>query len=104
MTHTPGPWIVVNEIQMDDDAISTIPIFGPDGPGYGRVGTAYAEIGRDEELWPNALLQATAPELLAILRTLTDHASETYPHFESERGQREIADARKAIAKAEETR
>jgi hypothetical protein len=61
---TKGPWIAGKEIQLDDDGIQTVPIFGPEGPGWGRVGTAYAEIGRDDELWPNARLQAAAPELL----------------------------------------
>jgi len=66
--HSAGPWRVVKEIQLDDDGISTVPIFGPEGPGYGRVGTAYAEIGRDDELWPNARLIALAPELLEALK------------------------------------
>ena len=66
--HTKGPWVVVKEPQLDDGGISTVPIFGPEGPGYGRVGTAYAEIGREGELWPNALLQAAAPELLAACK------------------------------------
>jgi hypothetical protein len=45
-------------------------------------------------------LFALAAELLEILEIITDHACEMYPHFESERGQREIAQARAAIAKA----
>ena len=40
---------------------------------------------------------ATAPRLLEALETLTNHASETYPHFESERGQTDIAAALAAI-------
>ena len=46
-------------------------------------------------------LKAVNVELLAILTTVINHASEMYPHFESERGQREIAEARKAIERAE---
>lgn len=33
----------------------------------------------------------------SALRTMIDHASETYPHFESERGQRDIAAAKAAL-------
>ena len=90
MTHTPGPWKAHTIISKG---------------GYNR-----SEIrGPDDEIlaetWsePNAGLIAQTPELLDILRTLTDHASETYPHFESERGQREITRARNVIAKAELT-
>lgn len=39
--------------------------------------------------------------MLEALRVLADHADETYPHFESERGQREIDAARAIIARAE---
>ena len=35
---------------------------------------------------------------------LVDHASETYPHFESERGQREIKAARKLIERLNPSR
>ena len=41
------------------------------------------------------------PELVEALAVLTDHASERYPHFESERGQREITAARALLAKCE---
>lgn len=41
------------------------------------------------------------PELVEALAVLTDHARETYPHFESERGQREIAAARAILSKCE---
>jgi len=33
-------------------------------------------------------------DALESLRTLVEHAGEKYPHFESERGQKEIAEAR----------
>jgi hypothetical protein len=39
-----------------------------------------------------------AEALAAALRVLEDHARETYPHFESERGQRDISAARAALA------
>ena len=45
-------------------------------------------------------LKAINAELLAALQIMTDHAAETYPHFKSERGQRDIDAARAAIAKA----
>ncbi len=83
-SHTAGPWIVVKEIQLDDDGISTVPIFGPEGSGYGRVGTAYAEIGRGDELWPNAILQAAAPELLDVARAEYGHAKDLYVEMNDE--------------------
>jgi hypothetical protein len=46
---------------------------------------------------PDPLL-AENERLRALLSTFADHASETYPHFESERGQREITEARAALA------
>lgn len=48
----------------------------------------------------NARLYTAARELLVALQVLVDHASETYPHFESLRGQADIRTARAAIAKA----
>jgi hypothetical protein len=48
-------------------------------------------------------VQSPARELLEALKTLTDHAQEKYPHFESERGQRDIAQALAAIHNAERT-
>lgn len=48
----------------------------------------------------HARLIAAAPELLAALQVLMDHACEMYPHFESERGTLDIAAARIAISKA----
>ena len=40
-------------------------------------------------------------QLVAALEKLIDHASETYPHFESPRGQADIAQARAALAAAQ---
>jgi hypothetical protein len=37
-------------------------------------------------------------ELTTALSMLVDHASEQYPHFESERGQAELAQARQLLA------
>ena len=39
--------------------------------------------------------------LLRILKLLTEHAKEKYPHFESERGQAQIRLAEKLISKSE---
>ncbi len=49
-------------------------------------------------LAPTLLAQRDA--LLAALQVMVDHACERYPHFESERGQRDIEQARAAIALA----
>lgn len=48
----------------------------------------------------NGHLQNQNAALVAALEVLTEHAEETYPHFECERGQREIAEARAALALA----
>ena len=45
-------------------------------------------------------LKAINAELLAALEVLADHAAETYPHFESHRGQVDLARAHAALAKA----
>lgn len=45
--------------------------------------------------------KAERDELLAALTTITEHAEETYPHFEDTRGQADIARARTLIAKIE---
>ena len=44
--------------------------------------------------------QREVARLREALLTLADHASETYPHFESERGQRDIAQARAALVQS----
>lgn len=67
MSHTPGPWVMDDQKFIDREDIPTIMIFGPDGLGFGRVAHAYAECGREDELWPNARLIAAAPLLLQRL-------------------------------------
>jgi len=57
---------------------------------------------RDEETLANAHLIAAARELRSALRVMVNHAQETYPHFESERGQRDIAAAIAALRKSED--
>lgn len=47
----------------------------------------------------DAVLFCAAPELIDALREITEHAEEQYPHFESERGQRDIAKARALLAR-----
>jgi len=59
-----------------------------------RHGTTLETVNAD------ARLIAASPDLLEALRVLVDHAQERYPHFESERGQRDIKAALDAIAKA----
>lgn len=67
---------------------------------YNRFGIRVATITNAHNDEANARLIAAAPELLEALRVLADHAQETHPHFESERGQRDIAAAIAAITKA----
>lgn len=90
--HTPGPWKVTDrfEISMDDGDVQ---------PLVATVNADDASVS-NEQAEADARLIAAAPDLLDVLRVLTDHAKETYPHFESDRGQRDIAAALAAIAKA----
>lgn len=46
-------------------------------------------------------LLAGSWEMYDALRVLVDHAQEAYPHFESDRGQRDIASALAVLAKVE---
>lgn len=107
--HTPGPWHVHeggNFVKVGaagyDEYVEEHSYLG--GP------LCVASVNRDatddhgpnhELAMANARLIAAAPDLLAILRVLVEHAQERYPHFESERGQTEIALALRLIAKAE---
>lgn len=89
MEHTPGPWRVAPDAARE----SITPIHSASGKNV--AATPHTERGIAD-----AALIAAAPDLLAALKILADHASETYPHFESERGVRDIAAARAAIAAA----
>jgi hypothetical protein len=44
-------------------------------------------------------IEMIADELATALRRMVDHAKEQYPHFESERGQRDIEFAENALGK-----
>ena len=95
--HTPGPWTIVKP--GDDDANcrqKQIAICG--GVNFlTPVASLTAANGAKEA---NARLIAAAPDLIEALKVLTKHAQETYPHFESPRGQIDINVALAAIAKA----
>lgn len=56
---------------------------------------------RNAETLANTNLIAAAREMQTALRTLVEHAQERYPHFESERGQLDIARAVLALIKSE---
>ena len=96
MTHTPRPWTIDPQgIVYDEDSIPIIIVFGPMGPGHGRVAMVYAEYGREEELFPNAHIITAAPELLKELK-------EAVEYFEADYDRPDWFDgAMKAIAKAE---
>lgn len=93
MEYTPGPWECRSgAVIKPDHTYDGIPLADMDRePGNGTT-----PVERDANAW----LMAAAPDLLAALDTLTDHAQEVYPHFESERGQKDIAQALAALAKA----
>jgi hypothetical protein len=84
--HTPGPWKIERNCLHE--------------PVIEAVDGALVAICRKGQLADSRLI-AAAPDLIAALRVLVDHAQETYPHFEDERGKRDIALSLAAIAKAE---
>ena len=94
--HTPAPW-TVRRIPDEPD--------GDERFSYWIDSAKHTPIA-DVRAYPNGLSEANAvvlalaPDMLRLLQTLTEHASETYPHFESERGQAELAEARALIARA----
>jgi hypothetical protein len=94
VAHTPGPW----EWHAQGDANEYVLLTNEK-----RWVIAFRQNG--ELLLPeqeaNARLIEAAPVMLEALRVLVDHAQEKYPHFESERGQQEIATALAIIAKVE---
>ena len=57
-----------------------------------------AVLHKDDEAKKLARIFAVAPRMVLALTRLTMHASETYPHFESPRGQADI-DAAVAVLK-----
>ena len=61
-----GPWERDDLAWKDTEGVQHIAIFGPDGPGHGRVAQAYAECGND--LLFTAALIEQAPNLLASLK------------------------------------
>ena len=89
--HTPGPWHVDSTGVITAKSATT---FICD-----TRKTSRRFLPPNDEISANARLIAAAPELLAVLEALADHAAETYPHFESHRGQVDLACARAAIAK-----
>lgn len=87
--HTPGEWLTSRDAVPDGHVQLTV---------YSvETGNRVATVFDREE---NAYVIAALPELLAALVVLVDHAQETHPHFESERGQRDIKAALDAIHKA----
>lgn len=88
MTHTPGPWHTVD---------STFGNIFVESSSDGSV----CKVAQKKNMVANAQLITAAPDLLEALRVMVDHASEKYPHFEAERGTKDIQQALDAIAKAE---
>ena len=67
MNPTSGPWKKDTQSFVEENSESPyIVIFGPDGPGFGRVAMVFAELGREDELEPNATLVAASPALLKV--------------------------------------
>ena len=98
--HTPGPWYSGPWIDRKK-AITDSPKIqaGKLSTGTNLIATIWP-ISPGNHHQANADLIAASPDLLAALEVLTKHAQEVYPHFESERGQRDIRAAIDAIAKA----
>jgi hypothetical protein len=84
--HTPGPWYGEHSVYTDQGIITS--------ESAGNTIAVCYTCKADTDLI------ASAPDLLAALITLAEHAQETYPHFESPRGQADIAAAWSAIYKA----
>ena len=67
MNHSPAPWEKDTQFFVEENSESQyIVIFGSQGPGWGRVAMVFAELGREDELEPNATLVAAAPALLKV--------------------------------------
>lgn len=81
MNNTPAPWIRDTHpilLYEENSESQYIVIFGPDGPGWGRVAMVFAELGREDELEPNAILIAASPALLKVYEVASNifHGSE----------------------------
>ena len=94
--HTPGPWKsegygIWSSVGGENRRVACTEYDRGEGP---------YKVKTEQEAVSNARLIAAAPDLLAALIELLDQAGEVYPHFESERGQANIAQARAAISRA----
>jgi hypothetical protein len=98
--HTPGPWEVGALLGDPDGNSYEYPTFYHIDSIKGKTYVADIMGALSPEAMPNARLIAAAPDLLEALMVLTNHAQETYPHFEDVRGQADIAAALAAIVKA----
>ena len=88
-------------VVMATYSLTTISLQG----SYQSVFEVYADENKEKTIGfvfdeEQSRLLGAAEELLEALIILVDHAQEAYPHFESERGQRDIEQAKVAIAKA----
>jgi len=107
MTHT--PWILEEEMCVDEDGIYCMFIYGPEGIGFGRIATVYGDNCDREELRANARLIAAAPRLLLAVQGLLDYVEilikerreiglpDDHPDFEWP----SVIEAKSAIAAAE---
>jgi hypothetical protein len=92
--HTTGPWRIGNTGEAPHNLWHIL------GAGdLMKVATVESYPSRTVGL-ADAKLIAAAPELLVALKVLVEHALETHPHFESERGKRDILAAIVAVTKA----
>ena len=94
--HTPGPWKVRQAtgnldlcISGKKNAVCVVPTH------YGPFELRQANAHLIAQAW-------AIPQLVEALKVLVDHASERYPHFESERGQKDIAASQAALRLVEE--
>ena len=90
--HTPGQW----KVSRDGHLVQTVDESNKRGGLV--ICDVFGMCADNREA--NARLIAAEPDLLAALIELLDQAGEVYPHFESERGQANIAQARAAISRA----
>ena len=104
--HTPTPWRQSDEVENHGTHWEHR-IIGQGGGTVARV-TSQGVHGPDRkaEMYRNAELIVRGcnlhAQLIEALEVMTEHAGETYPHFESERGQRDIKQAQAVLAQARE--